>query len=52
MKDVQNIASKQIFARWQSILSCVDFDIDHIKDSSNTLPDFITREFLQRDNGS
>ena len=52
MKNVQNIASKQIVARWQSILSCFDFDIEHIKGSSNTLPDFLTREFLQGDNGS
>ena len=26
-KDVQNIASKQIFARWQAILSVFDFDL-------------------------
>ena len=26
-KDVQNIVSKQVFARWQSILSVFDFDI-------------------------
>ena len=52
IKDVQNIASKQIFARWQSILSCFDFDIEHIKGSLNTLPDFLTREFLQGGNGS
>jgi hypothetical protein len=32
-KDVQNIASKQIFARWQAILSIFDFDIEYIKGS-------------------
>jgi hypothetical protein len=32
-KDVQNIASKQIFARWQAILSIFDFDIEYIKRS-------------------
>ena len=45
-KDVQNIASKQIFARWQAILSIFDFDIEYLKGSNNSLPDFLTREFL------
>jgi hypothetical protein len=30
-KDVQNLASKQIFARWQAILSIFYFDIVYIK---------------------
>jgi hypothetical protein len=46
-KDVQNIASKQIFARWQAILSIFDFDIEYIKGSQNSIPDFLTSEFLQ-----
>ena len=46
-KDVQNIASKQIFARWQAILSVFDFDIEFIKGDKNSVPDFLTREFLQ-----
>lgn len=46
-KDVQNIASKQIFARWQALLSIFDFDIQYIKGSENSIPDFLTREFLQ-----
>ena len=46
-KDVQNIASKQIFARWQAILSIFDFDIEYIKGNHNCTPDFLTREFLQ-----
>ena len=46
-KDVQNIASKHIFARWQAILSVFDFDIEFIKGDTNSLPDFLTREFLQ-----
>ena len=46
-KDVQNIASKQIFARWQAILSVFDFDIEFIKGDTNSVPDFLTREFLQ-----
>jgi hypothetical protein len=48
-KDVQNIASKQIFARWQTILSIFDFDIEYIKGSQNSIPDFLTREFLQEE---
>ena len=46
-KDVKNIASKQIFARWQFILSIFDFAIEYIKGSQNCIPDFLTREFLQ-----
>ncbi|GAV88831.1 LOW QUALITY PROTEIN: hypothetical protein CFOL_v3_32252, partial [Cephalotus follicularis] len=47
-KDVKNLASKQIFTRWQEILSSFDFTIEHIKGESNSLPDYLTREFLQR----
>jgi len=46
-KDVQNLVCKQIFARWQTILSAFDFDIEFIKGINNSLPDFLTREFLQ-----
>lgn len=46
-KDVKNIVSKQIFARWQAILSNFDFNIEYIKGEQNSLPDFLTREFLQ-----
>ena len=42
-KDVQNLVSKQIFARWQAILSAFDFDIEFIKGSNNSLPVFLTR---------
>ncbi|RDX90910.1 Orf V, partial [Mucuna pruriens] len=45
-KDVKNLASKQIFARWQAILSIFDFDIEFLKVTSNSLPDYLTREFL------
>ena len=45
-KDVQNLVSKQIFARWQAILSVFDFEIEFIKGSSNVLPDFLSWEFL------
>jgi len=46
-KDVPNLVSKQIFARWQAILSTFDFEIKFIKKESNYLPKFLTREFLQ-----
>ena len=46
-KDVQNLVSKHIFARWQTILACFDFNIEHINGKKNALPDFLTREFLQ-----
>jgi len=46
-KDVQNLVSKQILARWQAILSSFDFDIEFIKGAHNSLPNFPTREFLQ-----
>ncbi|GAV92608.1 LOW QUALITY PROTEIN: hypothetical protein CFOL_v3_35986, partial [Cephalotus follicularis] len=45
-KDVKNLASKQIFARWQGILSSFDFNM-HNKGESNSPPDYLTREFLQ-----
>ena len=47
-KDVKNLSSKQIFARRQAILSVFDFEIEYIKGTSNSLPDYLTREFLQR----
>ena len=50
-KDVQNLASKQIFARWQSILSIFDFDIEYLPGCQNFLPDFLTWEFLQGGKG-
>ena len=45
-KDVQNIVSKQIFSKWQAILSVFDFEIEFTKGDSNFLPDFLSREFL------
>lgn len=45
-KDVKNLVSKHIFARWQSLLSCFDFDIEYLKGDNNFNPDFLTREFL------
>ena len=46
-KDVQNLVSKQIFARWQAIIAAFDFEIEFIKEETNSLPNFLTREFLQ-----
>ena len=46
-KDVKNIVSKQIFARWQALLSRFDFQIDFIKGENKSLPDYLTGEFLQ-----
>ena len=41
------IASKQIFARWQAILSIFYFNIEYIKGELNSIPNFLTHEFLQ-----
>ena len=46
-KDVKNLVAKQQFARWQALLSIFDFQIEYIKGESNSLPDYLTREFLQ-----
>lgn len=45
-KDVKNLVSKHIFARWQSLLSCFDFEIEHIEGIKNSLSNFLTRYFL------
>lgn len=36
-KDVKNLVSKQIFTRWQAVLSVFDFDTAFIKGASNCL---------------
>ena len=46
-KDVKNLVSKHIFTRWQALLSNFDFEIEFIKGENNSLPDFLSREFLQ-----
>ena len=45
-KDVKNLGSKQVFARWQAILSCFNFQILSIKGVKNPLADYLSREFL------
>jgi len=47
-KDVQNLVSKQIVSRWQAILSTFDFDIEFIKGSNNSLPDFFNKRISVR----
>ena len=46
-KDIKNLDSKQIFARWQAELSSFDFDIDYIKGESNYFPEFLIRKIFQ-----
>ena len=46
-KDAKNMVSKQFFARWHAILSNFDFQISYIKGEHNSLPDYLTREFLK-----
>jgi len=47
-KDVKNLALKQIFLQWKAILSVFDFEIEYLKGTSNSLPDYLTHEFLQK----
>lgn len=42
-KDVKKLISKQIFARWQALLSSFNFQIEFIMGENNSLPDFFTR---------
>ena len=44
IKDVKNIASKQIFTKWQRILFLFNFDIEFMKRNINSLLDLLTRE--------
>ncbi|MFS7982223.1 putative nucleotidyltransferase, Ribonuclease H [Helianthus anomalus] len=45
-KDFKHDVSKQMFARWQSQLAPFDFEISYKKGSDNSLPDFLSREYL------
>ena len=51
-KDVKNLVSKQLFAKWQVQFSAFDFDIKYIKGDQFFLPNFLTREFLQEHGAS
>ncbi|XLR19791.1 hypothetical protein S83_047703, partial [Arachis hypogaea] len=44
-KDVKNLASKHIFARWQAILSIFYFEIEYIQGISKSLPDYLTHKY-------
>jgi len=47
-KNAKEIPQKDVqIARWQAILSVFNFDIEFINGTKNSLPDFLTREFLQ-----
>ena len=45
-KKCQEFVSKQIFARWQAILSCFNSQILPIKGVENPFADYLSREFL------
>lgn len=45
-KDFKHDVSKQMFARWQAHLAPFDFDIVYKKGEDNSLPDFLTREYI------
>ena len=45
--DVKNIASKNIFAKWQAILSNFNFQIEYIKGENNSILDFLTHGFCR-----
>lgn len=45
-KDFKHDISKLMFARWQAQLAPFDFEIHYKKGSDNSLPDFLSREFL------
>lgn len=45
-KDVKNIVSKQNFARWQVILSCLHLEVFLIKEEQNLLIHYLSSEFL------
>jgi len=44
---MSKFSSKQMFARWQAILSAFNFELDYIKGENNSLSYFLTREILQ-----
>ncbi|KAG5605211.1 hypothetical protein H5410_026703 [Solanum commersonii] len=46
-KDFKHDASKLMFARWQAQLAPFDFEILYKKGSDNSLPDFLSREYIQ-----
>jgi len=47
IKGFKHDASKIMFARWQAQLAPFDFDIQYKKGIDNSLPDFLSREYIQ-----
>ena len=45
-KDFKHDISKLMFARWQAQLAPFDFEIHYKRGTHNSLPDFLSREFL------
>jgi len=45
-KELKNSGDHK-FARWQALFNNFDFSIEHIKGSTNSLADFLSREHLQ-----
>ncbi|KAG5605135.1 hypothetical protein H5410_026627 [Solanum commersonii] len=45
-KDFKHDPSKLIFARWQAQLAPFDLEIQSKKGRDNSLPDFLSREYL------
>ena len=43
----KTLHQKFFFARWQALLPVFDFDIEYIKGVSNSIPDFLTHEFIK-----
>ncbi|WMV08277.1 hypothetical protein MTR67_001662 [Solanum verrucosum] len=48
-KDFKHDASKLMFARWQAQLTPFDFETLYKKGSDNSLPDFLSREYIQNE---
>jgi hypothetical protein len=45
-KDIKSPGDAK-FARWQALFSNFDFSVEHIKGTTNSIPDFLSREHLQ-----
>uniref|UniRef100_A0A0R0I5Z7 DUF7746 domain-containing protein n=1 Tax=Glycine max TaxID=3847 RepID=A0A0R0I5Z7_SOYBN len=43
-----DLLNQKFLIRVDSILSVFDFDIEYVEGTSNSLPDYLTREFLQK----
>jgi hypothetical protein len=50
-KMLKILHQNRFLPRWQAILNAFDFNIEYIKGSDNSIPDFLTCEFLQCHHG-